>query len=443
MQEDIAHLGVLIGCIGSPRVVALGTSAVFRDQMLLRTYWDTDAAHLDSGVQAHLYTRAEDIFVARIPTDGDAARRFAVALDVNHAIWRRLTGAELASSASHVLIVTGSDIWPPPRSSQPPSMTWFRGSLQDATVAAWRDGGAAVLAFVPDAELLARLGVGADTELSRRASVLARLMDKNDAMALLAANGVACARTYPFEASAAVLTQLSRLPAGPRRYVVKPAGGAAGIGVFTAGGTGADQASTIRHLTELQAAGKLPARFQVQEFLDGPVSGASMWLDGRGGCRVFEIHQQLIDADMRFTGARWTRSGHAAQESEVTRLGQAMSASVGVPLLVGIDFVKGVVLEVNPRITASAPIAHLLRHDADLEAVTGRAIERIDLDTRMTIPYGAIATGRVAEAVEAVRKAFGALVLPQGLNPFGSTRVVFVNDDQARTARAAFARWVA
>ncbi|MEO6529414.1 MAG: hypothetical protein ABIN10_01045 [Specibacter sp.] len=442
MPDNTDHLGELIGDTALRRIVALGTSAVFRDQTLIRKYWDTDAAHLDSGVQAHLYTRAEDIFVARIPVDGDAAERFAVALDVNHEIWRRFTGADLASSTSRVVMATGSaDVAPPPRSTgQSASMTWLRGGLNDAVAAEWRDGVAAVLAFVPDAELLARLGFDADTDMSRRATVLARLMDKNHAMDLLAANGVACARTYNFEASEPPLTLLDRLPGGPQRYVVKPAGGAAGIGVFTDGGAGANQAAAIRHVAELRAAGKLPERFQVQEFLHGPVSGASMWLDGRGGCRVFEIHQQLFNEAGRFVGARWSRAGQAAQEADVLRAGRAMSAAVGHPLLVGIDHVSGVVLEVNPRVTAAAPIAHLLRYAADVEAAACVGIERIDLDTTMAIPYTAIASGAVAAAGEAVRARFGTLVLPQGLNPWGNSRVVFVNDDQARSARAAFAR---
>lgn len=439
MLDDVAHLGVLVGATDRSRVVALGTSDVFHDPTLLRTFWDTDGAHLDSGVQAHLYTRPGDSFVARVPAEPGAAELFVSALDANHAIWRDLTGVELASSASRVVLATGSDSIALPGTAS--SVQWHAGSLHDAVVAEWAAGGVAVLAFVLDEDLLTRLGVPADAELFRRARLQARLMDKNHAMSFLAGAGAACARTYPFEASAALSADLARLPPD-RRYVVKPAGGAAGIGVFTAGGVGADRDTVVRHVAELWATGRMPARLQVQEFLEGPVSGASVWLDGRGGCEVLEVHDQLLDPAARFTGARWTREAQQAREPEVSEIGRAMSAALGVPMLVGLDLVDGVVLEVNPRVTGSAPIAHLLRRTGELEATAGRELRRIDLDTRMTISPEAIATGRVAEAAASVRTAFGTLVLPQGLNPFGSTRVVFVNDDEARSARAAFARLV-
>ena len=436
-RSDTDHLGVVVGRQDGPRIVALATSAVFSEPSLLRTYWHTDAAHLDSGIQAHLYTRPQDILVVKVP-DGaaDPARRIGAALDANAAVWRRHAGIELATSGSRIVLVTGSG--PPVVRSAVPSTTWFHGTLIDAVAETWASGVGSVLAFVLSEEFLDRLPPSAaDLDLARRARVVSQLMDKNVAMGILAAGGVDCPLTvvHPAVDGSSDL----HLPEG-LRYVFKPAGGAAGVGVFTDNGRGADVATLTGHIADLRAAGVLPRRFQVQEFLSGPVLGASIWLDGAGGCRVLEIHRQTIDGSGRFQGARWTRTGEATHVAAVRAIGEAMSVALGVPLLVGIDLVDGRVIEVNPRLTASAPIAHLLRHEESLgRALPGGSIESIDLDVRVPIASGS----RLATAVDRVRQQHGTLVLPQGINPYGSTRVAIVNDDEAGSARSAFVHLVA
>lgn len=446
MRDDVEHLGVIIGDPTGGRIVALGTSAVFSDQSLFSRFWHSDGSQLDSGLQAHLYTRPDDIFIVRVPDRAHGpARRLATALDANRQIWGRLVGIDLASSSSRVILVHGpGTVYDAPAGDLPSSMTWFEGTMRDAVVATSREGRSAVLAFVLDDRLLAMLGMDATAspELVRRARMVSRLMDKNAAMSLLAGHGVPTARTYVFDSSADT-RRLADLPLADRvRYVFKPAGGAAGIGVFTDGSRGAEMQVLADHVEGLRAQHSLPGRFQVQEFIAGPVMGATIMVDGDGGCRVFEIHHQIIDGSARFAGARWTRSEQTIHEDEVVRIGRRMSAALGEPLLLGLDLVEGRVIEVNPRLTASAPIAHLLRRTELEETLDDHEVERIDLDTHVPISYDAIASGRVDSAVDLIRARYATLVLPQGLNPFGDSRVAFVNDDRIRSARSAFMRLV-
>lgn len=446
MPDDLEHLGVTIGDPTHGRIIALSTSAVFRDPSLFRKYWNTEGSRLDNGLQAHLYTRPEDTFVIQVATGAlETAHRLAVAIDTNSTIWRRLLDADLATSTSRVMLVSGDGTRPPNSAGQPPTMTWFPGNMLDALVAAAVEDLAAVLAFVLDDNLLARLSIdiSANTDLARRARTVSQLMDKNAAMSLLTSHGIPAARTYTFEASDDPHS-IDKLPQNDAaRYVFKPACGAAGIGVFMDRGRGAEVQVLAQHVRELEAQRILPSRFQVQEFLAGPVTGASILLDGWGGCRILEIHHQRIDGSARFLGARWTRSEQTVLEDGVEQIGQSLSTILGVPLLLGLDMVKGRVIEINPRLTASAPIAHLLRNASGLEgALGGHRVERIDIDTQVPIAYEAVAAGRVENAVERIRAQYGTLVLPQGLNPFGNTRVAFVNDDRARSARSAFTRLV-
>lgn len=441
MGSDVDHLGPVIGDQEKPRIVALGTSSVFSDTSLCRSFWDTEATDLDNGIQAHLYTRPDDVLVVQVPAAAqDPQGRLAVALDANCAIWRRLCGVELASSASRVVLATGPRRpLDAPLEERLPSGAWFHGSMFEAVRAIAAEGDWSVLAFVCDERLVTALGVhgAADAALTHHGRTVSTLMDKGEAMTLLHAIGVPSAWSRTFLARD-VDSVAGALDEG-RRYVFKPTGGAAGIGVFTHEGGGASPATLVRHLRDLVAHDRLPERFQVQEFLAGPVIGASLLLDGRGGCRVLEVHHQWIDQSLRFLGARWTPAEQARLHSDVVAIGRALSAALGVPLLIGIDMVDGRVIELNPRITAAAPIAHLLRGaPASALAAAGAETARIDIETRVAIPWEAIADGRVVRAATSVREQLGTLVLPQGLNPFGSSRVVFVDDDEARSGRSAF-----
>ena len=98
------------------------------------------------------------------------------------------------------------------------------------------------------------------------------------------------------------------------------------------------------------------------------------------------------------------------------------------------------VIEVNPRLTASPPIPHLLARQAVIARHIGGGfrIEAIDLRTRIRVPYGLIESGELARSVFRTWEEDGVLVLPQGLNPFGDSRLVFVNDDEDASAQRRF-----
>ena len=83
-DTDINHLGVLIGNRHSERIVALSTSDVFIDRSLIPSLWGKGNEAIDSGFQAHLYTRPEDIFVVRVPSNGfSAVEKVQTAIDQN------------------------------------------------------------------------------------------------------------------------------------------------------------------------------------------------------------------------------------------------------------------------------------------------------------------------------------------------------------------------
>ena len=463
-MDEVAHLGPVVaarrvvpppgppGAVPAPaaRIVALGTSAVFGDPTLLQTFWDTDAARLDSGIQAHMFTRPGDMLVLQVPRgdEDDVAHQVALALDAGRATWRAQCGVELLGSRGRIVLAGAparSRPWTTSTPTVPVTMRWHPGGMLDAAAATWRAGAGSLVAFVLDDALVARLQLdpARHPELVRRARRITGLMDKNVAMSVLSAAGVPCAPTWTVDDGdpGPLLRDLEdweRRSSRPRRYVFKPAGGAAGIGVH-AGQDGAGLPMLADHLGRLQETGTLPERFQVQEFLPGDVLGVGLWVDGAGGHDVREVHKAVADRSGRFVGATWLRADRRVLAARTQGICASFARAVDVPMLVGLDVVDGRVIEVNPRLTAAAPIAHLLHEEPVL--VDGGAferIERIDLDARVSVARGAIAEGRVAGAAQVVRDRFGALVLPQGVNPFGPTRVVVVNDVPDGAARHAF-----
>jgi hypothetical protein len=431
----VRHLGTLIGGSAN-RIVALSTSAVFGDPSLTRTYWGIDDQAIDSGFQGHLYTRRDDVLAVRLPADDEqAVTRALTAIEANRELWLRLTSIELSSRRDPV--VAASD-GPRPKNA-PQGVTWHVGGLLEAAVERHRTHGEALLAFVLDRRLSRALGLRG--VLAERARTTSRLMDKNVAMRLLQERGVECAKTLALDRETDYEAELARLPAAGR-YVFKPAGGAAGIGVFDDDGRGATLDRLRDHIRAQEGEGRLPLSFQVQEFLPGPPLGITAHFAGEGRFAVLDVHRQEIDEARRFAGGRWNRIVQEELLGHATEL-CAQVASIEEPRLAGLiclDVIEGKVIEVNPRVTASAPIPHLLaRNDAIARHVGGGfRIERIDLRTRVRVPYELIESGAFARMAERTMDERRVLVLPQGLNPFGESRLAFVNDDDEASVQRHF-----
>lgn len=442
LKADVNHLGVLVGDPHSDRIIAVATSVVFADRSLPQTFWGIDDTAIDSGFQGHIYTRPNDILVVRVPSNDDTIPQMVVtAISVNYDIWKFLTGIQLSSAASR--IVLASDHPSRPSACLPDNLTWHVGGLLDAAATRYRNTGETFLAFVLNNQVAGMLdlrhkGGGALMDQARTTSLL---MDKNVAMQVLQANKVDCAKTYPVNEDTDLDGTLSSIPSAGR-YVFKPAGGAAGIGVFSNKGCGAPMGLIGAHLDALRREQKLPRRFQIQEFVEGTPQGVTACFEKGGTFEIFEIHQQLIDETGRFIGGRWA----PALQAEQMEFACALCRQLGVieqpsfSGLICLDIVDGRVIEVNPRLTASAPIAHILRRQHQIARRLGRGfrIEQIDLNTKLNIPYESIRNGTLRGLIEVIWKERSVLVLPQGLSPFGGSRFVFINDDCDGTAQQTF-----
>ncbi|KFF60503.1 hypothetical protein JF66_03875 [Cryobacterium sp. MLB-32] len=447
--SDTRHLGTLVGdgplAGGAPgaRIIALSTCAVFSDTSLLRTYWRTDPGGIDSGIQGHLYTSPDDTFIVRMPRDTRrAVDHLSRCLAANAEIWASLTGIRLATCDSRVVLA--ADHASVATTRLPPTMSWQVGTLAEAAAAEYRSGNGSLLAFVLDEQTADALGVR-DARLLRQARLTSLLMDKNHAMTLLERSGVPAAHTYALTEAEWLAGRLRDVPEH-NRYVFKPAGGAAGIGVFFDAQHGSSMSEIEDHLRVLANSGRLPHRFQVQEFLAGTPHGVSAYLPGDGTAHILEAHRQVMDAAGRCVGARWTPDIESDQVDAARAVYQRLAHGGQHPLsgLVCLDLIGGRVIEVNPRLTACAPIAHLRHVEAHIASHRGGGfrITQIDVHTSVPVPTQCLHDGRLRALIDRLQTDYGVLALPQGLNPFGPCRFVFVNDTTSGTAQQVFLRQI-
>ncbi|MCF3975073.1 ATP-grasp domain-containing protein [Paracoccus salsus] len=424
---EIRHLGALIGDPDAPRIIALSTSAVFGDRTLISRFNDRDWRSIDSGFQGHLYTRPGDCLIVRAPSDvPNVGEQVVGALAVNCEIWQRLTGIALVPPDGRVVLA--GDRRPSPEVVLPKNFEWRVGALLEVAVSVFRESGIALLAFTLDERLLAEFGA----QPSSVATTTTTIMDKNCATRLLNRHGVSCPETHIFEGDGDPMQVVAGL-SQRERYVLKPAGGAAGFGVFSNHGAGATPEQLHRHLGALRTAGRLPGRFQIQVFVPGESLGVVGFVHAQDRPEIFDIHRQIIEGD-RFVGASWTPELETRERERVECLYRQLANIEGELCPVGLlclDMIDGHVIDVNPRLTAGAPIAHLLRLESRLAQHRGPGfrIERIDLNTKVAIPSRLINEGAVLNAVETVWDEHQVLVLPQGLDPFNPSKIVFVNDN--------------
>lgn len=441
VDTDVNHLGVLIGNPKADRIIAVSTSAVFKDKCLIPNFWRIDDSSLDSGFQGHMYTRPNDVLVVRSPElSKNIPEMVRTAIHANFQIWKSLTGIQLTSAESRVII--SCDAISEPSFHIPDNLSWTKANLQDAAASQYKKNGSSFLAFVLNYHLIKSLGIQTKMDAHQASQVesVSLLMDKNSAMEILQNYHINCAKTYSYNGKNDVEKELNRiLDSG--RYVFKPSGGAAGIGLYNPSGNGATSKQIQRHLRELKTNQMLPDRFQIQQFLPGVPYGVSAGFDGKDNFEIFEIHQQII-RDGKFIGGRWTPAIENKLKEKAVHLYSQLSDIDQLSLigLICLDLIGGKIIEVNPRLTASAPISHMLRLEKRLSNhIPGNfKIRQIDLNTRLNVSYELIKNGSLSRLIKYIYKEFKVLVLPQGLNPFGNSRFIFINDDQPGTAQNRF-----
>ena len=352
----VDSLGVTVGSPQAPRIVAVSTASVFDDPTLIRSHLGLPPDGIDTGFHGQLYTRPGDVLVVRVEAP-DVARlaKVATAIDVNRQLWLDLTGIELLSSSDEIVVSTSETAIQPVLGER----SIFPGSLTDAAAYHFRRSGLSLYAFTCDLRLLQALQFTAaeNSWLWRRAHTTSALMNKASAVGVLSvARGIMCP-THCFTADdfdKRIPQQLDRR----HRYVYKPSGGAAGVGVFAGSGSGATPEQIMQHVESLARVDALPAEFVVQRFVAGTPWGVSGNIAEDGSFSILGIHEQLVDLQRESVGSRWSP---AIEERYRQRAEEFFGVLSQIRALRGfgaiqLDCIDSDVIEITPRLTASVPV---------------------------------------------------------------------------------------
>lgn len=429
----ISHLGVTIGNEQQGRIIALPTSEVFHNQELIPSFLNVLPANLDNGFQAHLYTAPPDTLVVYLHHVNNFLIEHALnCLKVNADIWRTLTGIEIATKnlviAFHQKSVSTAQI--------PSGIQLCQGSLLKVAITKAKETGKALVAFIFNEQFLKKSGIRfpKNSSIPDYAKTTTLLMDKNSSIQLLQKNGVPVPVTY---FSPEIKNMDKTL-----KYVFKPSGGAAGLGVYLNEGRGFSRDEIFLHIDYLEKNHILAENYQIQEFLPGAVYGALILFRPGEQPEILQIHDQVINPKNKFIAGSWSRKTQRQKYNEVEKLVKQIATIKELKFigLMGIDIIDGKVLEINPRLTASSPISHLLQNEYAIKNFLGLnfKIKRIDINTGISIPPELVVSGQLEHTIFSIWKEHNVLILPQGIHPAGNSRVLFINDDFQNRAQQEF-----
>ncbi|HSF56214.1 MAG TPA: ATP-grasp domain-containing protein [Algoriphagus sp.] len=413
------------------RIIGMPTSEVYLDQKLIPNLLQIPKNHLDNGIQAQLYLKQEDILVVHVPhITANLAEILLENLKINSFIWKELTGISI-NPKEVVVSYTSKD---ESILSGKNRIISREGSLLSTSIQVMRQSGKSILGFIFSSGFLEELELKKPVaaELKQQSKATDFFMDKNLAMTFFSKSEIKIPLTYPFERKSFSISMLDKL--GNGEYILKPSGGAAGLGLYPKGGIGAPISELREHLKNLESSGLLPERFQIQEFVPGKVWGImGLILPGRQW-KVLQIHTQQMDHQGRFIGGRWTSSFESGKIKFAEELFSRLVNQEGFDYLglIQFDLIGDKIIEVNPRITASSPICHLLSLESKIQAHRGKEFHfrQIDINTQIQFPETPDKLRQAAQLIQKTQNESGFLILPQGINPLGKSRVVFVNDKE-------------
>lgn len=448
---NVRSFGVVVGKPDTRRIFSLSISSQVEDPDGFSRVSGSSVVTADKGYQLHMFTRERDLLIVRVPPGDLSFEAFELvysAVRLNRQIWDYFTGIKLASpSRNHVVMVSeksgGASFTS--HSERMGKFSFRYGTLDQVSKELFFEkGGQIVLPILSPSRIQ---GIGVDSLLESVAACVSALNDKNRAIPLLKRSGVPVPETHLVNEAKQVAGLRSRLDPG-KRYVFKLAGSVAGIGMFTNHDRGCSPEEIMEYVACLKKAGKAPRRFQVQELVRGKSYGGIVSVDQRGNVRLLSVHQQIVD-EGRFMGLLWkpefeARFGDFVMESVRSLLGQKVVSLLGS---VNIDFMasedgKLYVVEVNPRYSAGVPFATIRSSEPNIQKkFSCFAVESMFLASNIPFSKQALKSGTLLRVVQDLHRKCKVVILPQGINPFGNSSVLFVNNPEGK-GRAKFMEYV-
>lgn len=427
-----------------PRVIGVTSSDGFLDlgAVLNAGLGIKQVEDINQGIQGHIYSRENDVFVLRSPVgteyNPEARRRAITGILANAKAWEAQTGVKLTEPDNGTVLFANA--------GETLSQAISRAFYKEQTNA---------LVTMLSSGALKSFGFENNPELQAIAKSVEQLDSKNLSYEILKDLGVKTPDTVNLISSNFSESQLSGLP--DKKFVIKADGSAGGIGVFTNQGAGYSKDELQQIVPKLVEANKLGQSFQLQEFVQGQSVGSIALFDGQGSFSLSSFHK-AIEKNGAYLGTYWSKSFEEQYRDQASEIFAAISSDPALARLVGpigFDAIVSAgelsVIEVNPRVTGATPIPFFRDK---LEGVSdfrggGFRMESAKLDIGITIPEKYFENPELlTQSIEVANERFvseigernGAqpIILPQGITPFATSKVLFINDTEEGTLRERF-----
>jgi hypothetical protein len=434
--QAVLPFGIVIGNAKTQRIFSLSTSSQVQDPEGSNRTLGCSVITADKGYQMHLYTREEDQLIVRIPPQNvslEALQLVDSAISFNQQIWEYFTKVKLCGSNQVVVVSESLDIsWLQSDKETMEQFNFHKGTLDQISKDIFlENGGQIVLPIISEDRIQ---GIQIDPPLDSIAACVSTLNDKNNAIPILKRSGIQVPETYTINDPSEAASALSQLDP-KKKYVFKLAGAVASIGMFTNNDQGCTPKEIIEHLASLQRAGKTPNHFQIQEFINGSSYGGIVLIDQSRKLQLLSIHQQIVE-EGNWLGLRWEQQIEAKLKDFVLESVKALLTDQEITLLgaFNIDFMVSedglkYITEINPRYSAGVPFHTIRTLESNIQKIfPDFMIKTMFLDPNIHFSNQFLQSGMLFQIVQDLYRNFNVVILPQGINPFGNSCVIFIND---------------
>jgi hypothetical protein len=445
----VLPFGIVIGSKNAPRILSMSMTSQVQNFDETNLSLGRTIVTTDKGYQFHLYTQEHDLLVVRVPPEDlslEALNLVFLAVGVNRQIWEYFTGLKLCGSIKEqvVMVSESSNAGFADKKAIKP-FNFHVGTLDEISKQVFLQKGIQMVLPIISPHRIH--GIKITPSLKSVASCVWKLNDKNIAIPYLKKFGIPVPETYPVNDPTEIASMISKLNP-EKKYVFKLAGSIAGFGMFTNHDQGCTPQEIGQYLENLQKAGKPSLHFQIQEFIKGTSYGGIVMIDMNRNIQLLSVHRQII-REGNFLGLLWEPQIEAEHGKFVINCVKKLLVQKETKLLgpYNLDFMvqedgAKYVTEINPRYSAGV-VFHFVRKVASniQKRHSDFTVKKIFLDTTIRFSKKIIESGKLPETVQKIYRGFKTVILPQGINPFGNSSVLFVNDLDGK-ARAEFIRQV-
>ena len=429
--------GIVVGNPNANRIFSFSTSSQVQDHDDFSQTLGCSIIATDKGYQMHLFTQEHDILIVRVPPKDLSFEAFQLvhsAISLNQRIWAYFTDVKLCGPTKQVVIVseTSEAPWVHADEKALEQFNFQSGTLDQISKNIFlQNGGQIVLPIISPDRIR---GIVFDPLLDSVAACVSILNDKNYAIPILKQCGIRVPETYIVNEPCDIADALSQLDP-KKKYVFKLAGSVAGVGMFTNHDHGCSCREMTDYLTYLEMVGKIPHHFQIQEFITGKSYGGIVMIDRNRNVKLLSVHQQIVH-EGNFLGLLWEPETEDRLRAFVLETVEELLIQKEISLLgvFNIDFMVSeegtkYVTEINPRYSAGVPFYAVRTLESNMQKIFPNfGIKKMFLGSNIRFSISVLQSGKLFRVAQNLHRDFNVVVLPQGINPFGNSSVLFIND---------------